>query len=214
MLERIKNKDREEWLAHRHIQGIGASQASAALGLNPWLSNIELFDLVTGRAEERDVSGNPAVAFGTEAEKHLRGLFSLQHPEYKVIHHPYGMLDQAERPWLFCTLDGELVDGSRNRGILEIKTANIGKKAQAEEWNGKIKDTYYIQILSQMLSTGYEYAWVFAMLRKLDGSAELREYRFDRSDCEEDLDYLSDKLDEFYGYIQRGERPPLILPGL
>lgn len=214
MQERIKNANREEWLKNRQAQGIGASQASAALGMNPWMSNVDLFDLVTGRTEPKEISDNPAVVFGSEAEKHLRGLFALQHPEYKVIHHPFDMIYQAERPWLFCTLDGELMDGSRNRGILEIKTASIGKRVQAQEWDGKIKDTYYIQVLSQMLSTGYDYAWVFAMLRKLDGSAELREYRFDRSDCEEDLEYLSNKLEEFHGYIERGERPALILPSI
>ena len=212
MLQRIKSRTRKEWLEKRRATGIGASEASAALGMNPWLSNTELYDVVTGRKEPKDLSGNEMAEFGSKAEQYLRGLFAVQHPEYEVEYHPYDMLYQDERPWLFCTLDGELVGKDGKRGILEIKTASIGKKSQAAEWDGKIKDTYYIQILSQMLSTGYDFVWVIAMLRRLDGSSELRQYRFDRAECEEDLKYLEDKLDEFYGYVERGEEPPRILP--
>lgn len=43
-----KGMSREEWLMHRK-QGIGASEAAAAVGLNPYLSPLELWMIKTGR---------------------------------------------------------------------------------------------------------------------------------------------------------------------
>ena len=65
--------DREEWLEARAGR-IGGSDASAILGMNPYRTNIELWQIKTGRLIPEDISDKPYVKYGTEAEQHLRKL--------------------------------------------------------------------------------------------------------------------------------------------
>ena len=63
----IENADHAAWLESRTL-GIGGSDAAAILGLNPYKSNVELFDEKTGRRMPKDISDKPYVKYGTEAE--------------------------------------------------------------------------------------------------------------------------------------------------
>lgn len=49
-LASTKNMSRDEWLIMRK-QGIGSSDAAAAVGLNPYVSPLELWMVKTGREE-------------------------------------------------------------------------------------------------------------------------------------------------------------------
>ena len=112
--ERLSFETREEWLAARG-RGIGASESAAACGISPFMTNFDLYMLKTGKAEPADLTGNAAVELGRRAEEPLRQLFIAEHPEYTLEYHPDDMLYQKERPWLYATLDGELIapDGRR-----------------------------------------------------------------------------------------------------
>ena len=44
--------------------------------------------------------------------------------------------------------------------------------------------------------------------------AETRSYRFDRGDLLSDLGILLEAEVEFWGYVQRDECPPLVLPDI
>lgn len=55
-----------EWLYFRRT-GIGGSDASAVLGLNPWKSNVELYKEKLG-GEPKPISCEQAVAYGFAAE--------------------------------------------------------------------------------------------------------------------------------------------------
>lgn len=59
MVEMIVLKDREEWLQHRNR--IGGSDAAAIVGLNPYRSNVELWQIKTGQMEQEDISGKEYV---------------------------------------------------------------------------------------------------------------------------------------------------------
>ena len=71
-----------EWLGNR--SGIGGSDASAVLGLNPYKSNTELWEEKTGKRVPEDISHKDYVQYGHDAEPLLRKLFALDYPEYKV----------------------------------------------------------------------------------------------------------------------------------
>lgn len=214
-VERLSFGTREEWLAERG-RGIGASESAAACGISPFMTNFDLFMEKTGKTPPPDLSGNAAVEFGKRAEDPLRQLFLAKHPEYTLEYHPYDMLYQAERPWLFATLDGELITEDGKRGILEIKTARIEKSYQWEQWAERIPDYYYAQICHQFLAAGkeYEFAFVFALLTKYTGDCELRTYEFSRSDCESDMEYIQKKEAEFWTRVKTGNAPPLLLPAI
>ena len=210
-LERICPTSREEWLAARQIQGIGASEAAAIVGLSPWMSKNELWYIKTGKKIAKDLSGNAAVEQGIRMEGAIRTVFAARHPEFQVEHHAYDILYQTERPWLFATLDGEITesfaDSSVKKYPLEIKTSTPRGKADWDKWSdGKIPDNYYIQILHQMLATGWEKAYLTAFLYGKEDII-IREYDFLRKDCEADLDWHLKEETEFYKSVVSGQKP-------
>ena len=214
MLNRLTAQTREEWLALRSRQGIGGSEAAAALGISPWLSPLELWKQKTGISVPRDLSGNSAVEQGNRMEPILRDFFRKMHPEYTVEHHPFDILFQAERPYLFATLDGEIIErDTGRRGILEIKTATPNGKAGWEKWsNGNMPDQYYVQNIHQLLATGYEFVRLFAALFSLNGDITLREYEIERDDVKEDMEWVLEKETYFWETnVMRGIMPAIPL---
>ena len=210
-LERICPANREEWLEARKAQGIGASEAAAIVGLSPWMSKNELWYIKTGKKIAKDLSGNAAVEQGIRMEGAIRTVFAARHPEFQVEHHAYDILYQTERPWLFATLDGEITesfaDSSVKKYPLEIKTSTPRGKADWDKWSdGKIPDNYYIQILHQMLATGWEKAYLTAFLYGKEDII-IREYDFLRKDCEADLEWLLKEETEFYKSVVSGQKP-------
>lgn len=213
MQKRIKCVNREDWLSMRGM-GIGASEAAAAVGMSPWQSPIDLWKLKSGVSEPKDLSGNAAVEQGNRMEPLLRAFYIGTHPEYQLEYHPYDMIYQDNRPWLFATLDGELTDESGKHGILEIKTATPNGKAGWEKWaNGNMPQNYYIQTLHQMLATGYDFVRLFAALYSMNGDITLREFEIEREDAEEDMQWLLEQETEFWRKVENGIMPamPLIL---
>ena len=121
---------REDWLEERK-KGIGGSDAATILGLNPYKTSIDLWEEKTGRKDAEDISDKPYVKYGTKAEDHLRELFKLDFPQYEVTHQENAIIKHPIYPFLFASLDGQLVDKNTGElGILEIKTTNILQSMQ------------------------------------------------------------------------------------
>lgn len=212
-LERVSFNCREEWLVGR-MHGIGGSDAAAAIGLSPWMTPVALWRLKIGADQQKDLSTNEAVQQGVRMEPAIRGFFAAKHPELAVEYHQFDILYQKERPWLYSTLDGELIKEDGTRGILEIKTATPNGKTGWSKWaDGSIPDHYYVQLLHQFLSTGYQFAYLFAALYSLNGDITLREYELGRADVENDLTWLLDKETEFWRCVTERTLPavPLLL---
>lgn len=207
-------KDEQGWLSGR-MNGIGGSDASAVVGMNPYKTNIELFEEKTGRSIPEDISEKPYVVYGKKAETYIRGLFRLDYPEYRVEHHEYRILQSVRYPFMQASLDGELTDRDGRRGILEIKTTNILQSMQYEKWKDRIPDNYYIQVLHYLLVTGYEFAVLRAHLVSewgRDRRTVAKHYFIERSEVVEDLDMLLKEEQKFWKYVESGRKPPLILP--
>lgn len=214
MYEILTCKDRAEWLRAR-TNGIGGSDASAVVGLNPYKSNIELYKEKTGRRLPEDISDKPYVQYGTLAEEHIRALFVLDYPEYTVEHHENRILRSKDFPFMQASLDGELTDRQGRRGVLEIKTTNILQSGQREKWHDRIPDNYYIQILHYLLVTGWDFAILRAHLNTTwgeDRRTSVRHYFIHRSEVAEDLEYLKAEEIKFWRFVEAGKKPPLVLP--
>lgn len=207
---------REEWLAGRKNH-IGGSDASACVGMNPYKSNVELWEEKTGKRVQEDISGKEYVRYGTEAEGYLRQLFALDFPQYQVRYDENNMFLNQEYPWMHASLDGELMDKGGRHGILEIKTTNILQSMQREKWNDRIPDNYYIQVLHYLAVTGYDFVVLKAQL-KSEWGGELRiatkHYHIERKDVEEDIGYLVDEEKRFWDCVESGRKPDLILPAI
>ena len=210
----LKPETREEWLAARQTQGIGGSDAGTVLGLNPWCSNVKLWRLKTGLEVAEDISDKPAVKFGKIAEEHIRELFRLDYPEMQIDYHEFWMYVNDRMQWQFATLDGELTDKDGRRGILEIKTTTIQNRSQWDEWDGRIPDRYFAQILHQLSATGWDFAILRAHIRYYkngDFRAAVRDFRIERSDVLDDIEALIEAERIFMESVHKKIQPAAIL---
>ena len=218
---------REEWKKARQ-NGIGASEAACILGLNPWKSNVQLWEEKVGIATPPDLDGKPVVEYGKAAEAHLRELFALDHPQYNVYYDEFGLVANIpEYPWLFATLDGELdelYDCEKQhrhlvvrKGVLEITPTEIQRAGDWKKWDNQIPDYYYVQVLHQLLATWYDFAILKAQIKwHKDGEMQLttRHYRIERALVLEDMEHLLKEEIKFWECVTSKTRPPLILPDI
>lgn len=209
---------REEWLEERK-KGIGGSDAATILGLNPYKTNMQLWEEKTGRRQAEDISEKEYVKYGTNAEDLLRELFKLDYPKYEVKHDENTIIKHPKYSFLFASLDGTLIDKETGEmGILEIKTTNILQSMQKEKWKEKIPDNYYCQVLHYLNVTGYSFVILKAQLKyEYDGEIKLdtRHYKILREEVIEDIKMLEEKEIEFWTkYVETGIRPPLTLPAI
>lgn len=212
-ITRIQFDSMEEWLVNR--KGIGGSDASAILGLNPYKTNQELWMEKKGQMSPVDISGKSYVKYGNDAEPLLRALFALDYPEYKVEYYDNNMIINKKYPWAHASLDGELMDPDGRRGILEIKTTNILQSMQWEKWDNRIPDNYYIQVLHYLLVTEYDFVVLKAQLKRVrDGEVRLttKHYHIEREEVLSDIKMLKEEEEEFWHSLQSGQEPGLLLP--
>lgn len=215
MVKMITLNSREEWLEKRKSY-IGGSEASCVVGMNPYNTNVELWELKTSRRKAEDISEKSYVKYGTEAEKYLRELFKLDYPQYEVFYEENNMWLNSDYPFAHASLDGWLVEKETGRkGILEIKTTNIIQSMQKEKWRGRIPDNYYIQILHYLMVTGFDFVVLKAQL-KYDHNGDIflttKHYKIERAEALEDIEYLIKAEKQFSEYIENDMQPPLILP--
>ena len=139
-----RNMSREEWLECRR-NGIGGSDASTILGLNPYSSPLRVYLDKIGKGEEQET--NEAMRQGTDLEQYVAERFAestgkkvrkcnriLQHPEYK---------------WMLANIDRDIV--GENAG-LECKTTSPYSKFKFDE--GEINPHYFWQCVHYMAVTG------------------------------------------------------------
>lgn len=216
-IEMIVLKDRAEWLENRK-SGLGGSEISAVIGQNPYMDNVTLWELKTGRRQAEDISEKSYVKYGTQAEMHLRGLFRLDFPEYSVDYVDNNSFVNSKYPWAKASLDGWLTEKETGRkGVWECKTTEILQSMQREKWNNQIPMNYYCQVLFYMAVIEADFVVLKAQLKTVfDGIPYLqtRHYHIEREDVQEDIDYLMKKGAEFWEYVKADKRPPLVLPDI
>lgn len=207
---------KDEWLDARRV--IGGSDAAALVGLNPYKTNIELWQEKTGRRTAPDISNEAFVKFGHDAEPHLREMFALDHPQYEVGYVDNNMVLNDRYPFAHASLDGWLVEKETGRkGILEIKTTNILQSMQKEKWNDRIPDNYYCQVLWYLMVTEFDFAVLKARLRTEwagEIRATIRHYKIERSEVQEDIDELEKAGWKMWEAIREDREPNLILPAI
>ena len=129
-----------EWLAHRnHCRN--ASESAVVMGLSPWQTPYQLWELRTGRRE----TSAPTVAMqhGTAMEPLARAAYEVQ---TGLIMQPLVMQDGHYS----ASLDGMTLDGER---IVEIKCPYKGQASAL--WQsvatGTVPEHYRIQIQHQLM---------------------------------------------------------------
>ncbi|QOU04434.1 YqaJ viral recombinase family protein [Pseudomonas fluorescens] len=168
---------REDWLAVRK-QGIGSSDAAAAVGLNPYKSQLELWMEKTGRdtllpklnpqdEESPAYWGNilePIVAshYSRRSGHRVRRVNAvLQHPDPQLA-------------WMLANIDREVIGASEVQ-ILECKTAGING---ARLWKEGVPEYVQLQVMHQLAVTGKQAADVAVLL----GGQHLEIHRIERDE--------------------------------
>lgn len=206
---------RNDWQQRRRgfITGTGAS---AIMGCNPYMSNVEYWERLTGRKKAPDISGKEFVQYGLNAEPFLIELFRLDYPQYEVLHKDYDLRKHPEYDFLIGSIDGQLIEKETGKnGILEIKTAEVMSRAGMEKWIDGMPQNYFYQVIHYLLVTGYDFAVVKAQLKhvfKNDMWLETKHYEFTRQSVQQVIDDLLQKELEFWDSVINDKRPSLLLP--
>lgn len=217
MIKSDSFKSREEWLKARENR-IGGSEAACLLGLNPWKTNVQLWQEKKNPEQIEDID-NVAMKYGREAEPHIRALFELDHPYFEVNYKENNMWTNSEYPFAHASLDGwmhrhHVLD---EMGILEIKTVTFHSMMQEREWEERLPNNYYCQILWYMMVTDATYAKLVALMHweYRRRTPQIKTYDIERTEeVENDIKILADAGEKFWESLKKNKAPSLILPGI
>ena len=212
-LEILSNEHNSpEWYDFRKT-GIGGSDAAAILGLSPWRTNVDVWEEKVGIKVPDDISDKEAVKYGKAAEDLLVQLFALDCPTYKVTQNKSVVY---RRGFMFASLDAELEDDENVKGFLEVKATEPHSAIAFSKWDKQVPEYYYAQLLHYFIVTGWDYAILNAQIKSEGNNglprARTERYPFRRETLKEDMRYLYLAEKRFWGYVERKERPPLLLP--
>jgi putative phage-type endonuclease len=194
-----KDLSREDWLSVRK-NGIGGSDAAAAVGLNPYLSALELWLDKTGRAEgmprpDPDDTTSPTY-WGTLLEPIMAASYTKQ--TGNRVRRVNAVLRHPAIPWMLANVDRE-VTGCRDVQLLECKTAG---EFGARLWRDGVPEYVQIQVQHQLAVTGKQAAHVAVLLC---GQA-LEVFRIERDDGL--IARLIELEARFWKYVETDTPPP------
>ena len=146
ILVSTKTINHQEWLEYRR-QGIGGSDASTIVGLNPYNSRFGLYANKKGLLEE--IPDNEAMRQGRDFEEYVAKRF--EEATGKKVRRRNYMFRSAEYPFMLADIDRDII--GENAG-LECKTTSAFSKSDFE--NGEIPLTYYVQMMHYMSVMDYD----------------------------------------------------------
>ena len=202
-LRLIKTVDlpHDDWLDVRK-RGIGSSDAAAAVGLNPYLSPLELWMIKTGRdagLPKLDPNDEESPAYWGHilepivAAHYTKSTGNRVRKVNAVLQHP-----DPDKSWMLANIDREVI-GVGDVQILECKTAGING---ARFWKEGVPEYAQLQVHHQLAVTGKDAADVAVLL----GGQHLEIHRIVR---DEGLIRNLVRLErEFWHYVETDTPPP------
>lgn len=176
-LRLVSTKDlaRDDWLQVRRT-GIGSSDAAAAVGLNPYQSQLELWMQKTSKADllpAIDALDDTSPMFwGTLLEPIVAAHYTKR--TGNKVRRVNAVLQHSKHPWMLANVDREVI-GSSAVQLLECKTAGIHG---AKLWRDGVPEYVQLQVMHQLAVTGYRAADVAVLI----GGQELRIFRIERDE--------------------------------
>lgn len=200
-LVKTNELSRDEWLTVRK-RGIGSSDAGAAVGLNPYQSQLELWMIKTGRD-----GGLPKIDPNDETSPMYWGtlLEPIVAAHYTkcsgnrvrrinaVLQHP-----DPDKAWMLANVDREVI-GASDVKILECKTAG---EFGVRLWRDGVPEYVVCQVQHQLAVTGKAAADVCVLVC----GQEIRIHRIDRDDAL--IARLIELERRFWRYVETDTPPP------
>ncbi|MEC5218807.1 putative phage-type endonuclease [Actimicrobium sp. GrIS 1.19] len=200
-LVETKKMSREDWLSVRK-GGIGSSDAAAAVGLNPYQSQLELWMIKTGRDTAMPkVDPNDETSpmyWGTLLEPIVAAHYTKRTGNRvrrinAVLQHP-----DPNMAFMLANIDRE-VYGASDVQILECKTAGeFGSRL----WKDGVPEYVQLQLQHQLSVTGKTAADVCVLIC----GQEIRIHRIDRDDAL--IARLIELQRKFWTYVTSDSPPP------
>lgn len=190
---------RGDWLDVRK-QGIGGSDAAAAVGLNPYKSQLELWLEKTGRdAELRkpdpDDESQP-IYWGTLLEPIVAAHYTKR--TGNRVRRVNAVLRHRDIPFMLANIDREVV-GASDVAILECKTAGMNG---ARLWRDGVPEYVQLQVQHQLAVTGKAAGDVAVLIC----GQELQIHRIERDDAL--IARLIELEQRFWRYVETNTPPP------
>lgn len=171
-----KDIERDDWLEVRRT-GIGSSDAAAAIGLNPYQSQLQLWMQKTGKADllpAIDPNDDTSPMFwGTLLEPIVAAHYTKR--TGLRVRRVNAVLQHPEHPWMLANVDREVI-GSSEVQLLECKTAGIHG---ARLWKDGVPEYVQLQVMHQLAVTGKQAADVAVLI----GGQELKIFRIERDEA-------------------------------
>ncbi|MCV2370014.1 YqaJ viral recombinase family nuclease [Roseateles oligotrophus] len=198
-LVKTTNLDRDEWLEVRK-GGIGSSDAGAAVGLNPYKSQLQLWMEKTGRdanLPKTDPNDETSPMYwGTLLEPIVAAHYTRR--TSNRVRRINAVLQHPDEPWMLANIDRE-VTGAPDVQILECKTAGING---ARLWKDGVPEYVQIQVMHQLAVTGKQAADVAVLL----GGQDLQVHRIERDEAL--IQRLIELERKFWRYVVDDVAPP------
>lgn len=197
---------RADWLAGR-LNGIGASEIAAVLGLSPWDSPFSLFYRKVGAW---DPPQNAEMEAGTRLETAVADWWAEKHLAPGLTMAQSGLWQSEARPWQMATPDRLIYRVTRRPGKARVVEAVAVLECKvAYNWDGwgepgtdQIPLHYRAQGLWQMDTVGVDVTYFAAF-----SNMELRCYELHRDDT--DLKLMRAAGGEFWARVLAQDPPDL-----
>ena len=196
-----KDINRQQWLDVRK-QGLGSSDAAAAVGLNPYQSQLELWLIKSGRDADLpkpDATDESSPMYWGNILEPIVAAHYTKHTGHKVrrinavLQHP-----ESDKSWMLANLDYVVV-GADDVQVLECKTAG---EYGARNWREGVPEYVQCQVQHQLAVTGKQAADVCVLIC----GQEIKIHRIERDEA------LIAKLIElerrFWHYVLTDTPPP------
>ncbi len=154
ILTSTKDLPHEKWLEYRRT-GIGGSDASTIVGLNPYSSLYKLYADKKGLISATE--DTEVMRQGRDFEEYVAKRFT-EATGKKVRRRNY-MFQHDDYDYILADIDREII--GENAG-LECKTTSVFNKSDFE--NGEIPLTYYVQMTHYMAVMGYDRMYLAVLI--------------------------------------------------
>lgn len=198
-LVETKSLSREDWLEVRK-NGIGGSDAAAAVGLSPYMSPLELWLIKTGRdanlprPDPHDTT--EPIYWGTLLEPIVAASYTKQ--TNNRVRRVNAVLQHPTIPFMLANVDREVV-GCRDVQLLECKTAG---EFGARLWRDGVPEYVQLQVQHQLAVTGRQAADVSVLIC----GQKLEVHRIQRDDGL--IARLIELEAAFWNYVVTDSPPP------
>lgn len=201
-----KEQRHVDWLNQR-LKGIGGADSAAIMGVSPWQTAYDLWEVKTRITTGDDISGKWSVQKGHALEGALRDRFYLLHvgEGWNVYDGTLKTFVSRKHPFMLADLDGVITKpGEKTPGVLEIKTASRRSDWDDGEGGYQIPLYYLTQVTHYLAVTGWTWGYVYVAFPVGDPV----EIPFKRD--EDDIATLIGAESTFWDHVEKKTAPALI----